>query len=117
MTLEHDFHKFLEITGGDATAAAVLAHAATMERLAGIKDVAPKPLSVADVAAELQVSPATVRGWIRSGQLRAANLTSGPRPRHVIAPEDLDAFLQSRQGASTTQPKRKCRLNTLSTRF
>lgn len=117
MTLEHDFQRFLEITNGNSTAAAVLAHAATMERLAGGKDATPKPLSVADVAAQLQVSPAKVRQWIHSGQLRAANLTNGPRPRHVIAPEDLDAFLQSRQGATATQPKSRRRLATRSTRF
>lgn len=117
MTLEHDFRKFLEITNGDPVAAAVLTHAATMERLGGMKDAAPARLSVSDVAKELQVSPGKVRSWIHSGQLRAANLTNGPRPRFVVAPEDLEAFLQSRQNAPTTQPKPKRRLNTQSTRF
>lgn len=116
MALHDDFAKFLELSG-DPVAAAVLAHASAMERLAGAKDAAPKPLSVADVAKELQVSPATVRAWIHSGQLRAANLTNGPRPRHVISPEDLDEFLRTRQNGPATQPKTRRRLTTRSSRF
>lgn len=50
-----------------------------------------------EIAKQLRVSHDTVLDWIRSGQLKAANLASGPRPRYVVTPDDLAAFLKSRQ--------------------
>ena len=58
------------------------------------------------IAAQLGVTPETVRGWIVAGQLRAVNLASRGcrRPRYRIAPEWLDDFLASR--TVTPPPKR-----------
>jgi hypothetical protein len=63
---------------------------------------APEPspdklLTPPQVAEQLGSDPATVISWIRSGQLKASNLATGPRPRFVIQPADLDAFLKARQ--------------------
>jgi excisionase family DNA binding protein len=48
------------------------------------------PLTVEAVASELQVTPATVRGWIRSGELRAFRV--GPSRLWRVRRADLDAF-------------------------
>jgi excisionase family DNA binding protein len=47
--------------------------------------------TVKEVADRLKVSEATVRGWIRDGELRAIEIGKGWR----IADSDLDAFLRS----------------------
>jgi DNA-directed RNA polymerase subunit K/omega len=57
----------------------------------------PDTLDPPQVAKELRVSPATVIGWIRSKQLRAANIATGSRPRYIIQRVDLDRFLKLRQ--------------------
>ena len=54
-------------------------------------------LTPPQVAEQLGTSPETVIGWIKSGQLNAANLATGDRPRYVITPDDLAEFLKSRQ--------------------
>ena len=46
--------------------------------------------TVKDVADMLKVGEATVRRWIRDGELRAIDIGRGWR----IAPEDLDDFLR-----------------------
>jgi excisionase family DNA binding protein len=51
-----------------------------------------RPLSPADVAAELGVSKDTVLRWIRDGKLPAARL--GYRTLRIRR-QDLDAFLRS----------------------
>lgn len=48
------------------------------------------------VAQQLGVSPDTVLGWIRSGQLKAANLGAN-RARYVIDRQAVDEFLRKRQ--------------------
>jgi len=54
-------------------------------------------LNPGDVAKQLSVSPATVTNWIRTGQLKAANIAHGHRPRFIIQQADVDAFLRFRQ--------------------
>ncbi len=85
------YTRFLELTG-DPTAAAILAVGVSRDA-----ETTTDTLKPGDVAKQLSVSPATVIGWIRSGQLKAANIAKGPRPRYVIRPSDLDAFLKMRQ--------------------
>ena len=63
----------------------------------GHQETATDTLKPGDVAKQLSVSPATVIGWIKSGQLKAANIAKGPRPRYVIQPDALAAFLKMRQ--------------------
>ena len=46
--------------------------------------------TVREVAGLLQVNEATVRRWIRDGELRAIDIGKGWR----IGPDDLDAFLE-----------------------
>ncbi len=65
----------------------------------------PVTLSPPQVAKALRVSPDTVLSWIRTKQLPAANVATGPRPRWVVQRPDLDTFLQSRRPQS--QPARK----------
>jgi hypothetical protein len=59
--------------------------------------VREKLLTPPQVAEQLGSDPATIINWIRSGQHRASNLATGSRPRFVIQPSDLDAFLRARQ--------------------
>lgn len=54
--------------------------------------------TVKDVAERLKVAEATVRHWIKAGQLRAIDIGKGWR----IADADLDEFLLSHQ----TVPRR-----------
>ena len=91
---------------GEAAATLVLAQVQAAER----PSTRTSPYTVADVARQLHTSPDTVRGWIKSGQLAAANLATGSRPRYVITKADLDAFLKSRRPQPTI--KRQCRRQT-----
>ena len=83
---------------GEAAATLVLAQVQAAER----PSTRTSPYTVADVARQLHTSPDTVRGWIKSGQLAAANLATGSRPRYVITKADLDAFLKSRRPQPTS---------------
>ena len=49
-----------------------------------------KVYTVRDVAGEFGVSEETVRGWIRSGELKATKTSN--RAGYLIAEEDLDDF-------------------------
>jgi len=63
------------------------------------------------VAAMLGVEPAKVIGWIRRGELIAANLaesTSG-RPRYKIDPAELQRFLDRRSAGPLPKPVRRRR--------
>lgn len=55
-----------------------------------------KILRVKDVAAELQVSQATVYRFINSGELRHINVGSDKRPRLRITAEDFEAWQKTR---------------------
>jgi hypothetical protein len=60
----------------------------------------PRRCYTPPTAAEfLGVSPEKIIHFIRRGELRASNITADPsgRPRYVITPEALEAFLASRQ--------------------
>jgi excisionase family DNA binding protein len=52
--------------------------------------------TVKELAERLEVSEATVRQWIKSGDLRAIDIGKGWR----IADTDLERFLKSRETAS-----------------
>ncbi len=53
-------------------------------------------LTPPEVAARYRVKPDKVLGWIRTGQLRAVNVSDSRRPRWRIAPADLEAFEEKR---------------------
>lgn len=67
-------------------------------------------MTVAAVAAELNVSPATVRKWCRSGELPAEVLSvsaGSQRPSYRIDPADLAAFrVRRRVQAAKPAPRR-----------
>jgi excisionase family DNA binding protein len=52
--------------------------------------------TVKELAERLEVSEATVRQWIKAGELRAIDIGKGWR----IADTDLDRFLKARETAS-----------------
>ncbi len=70
----------------------------------------PALMDTATAAEILRCNVGTLRGWIASGQLKAANLGSEAHPRWMIRREDLDAFLKLRQpehpDESALRPKR-----------
>ena len=60
-------------------------------------------LNAIEAARLLRVTPGKIFAWIRTGELRAADVSFEPgtgRARWRIAREDLAAFLRSRQGDS-----------------
>ncbi len=60
-------------------------------------------LTPPEVAKQLRCRASQVLAWIKSGELKASNLSKGNRPRYRVTPEDLAAFLKSRQ----PEPRRK----------
>lgn len=68
-------------------------------------------LSPADVAEQLGIDLRKVLLWIRTGELKAANLATivnGKKPRWRIAQCDLDLFLLRRTASPTpTTPRRR----------
>ncbi|QDV73057.1 helix-turn-helix domain-containing protein [Botrimarina mediterranea] len=62
-------------------------------------------LSVPEAAKELKTSEDTIRGWINSGELKASNVATGPRPRYLIPRDELNRFLKGRQ--PSPPPSRK----------
>lgn len=64
-----------------------------------------------EVAKELRISVDRVLHWIKSGKLRAVNLSEGiERPRWKVDPDDLAAFLAGRSNHTTAKPVRESRL-------
>jgi hypothetical protein len=65
------------------------------------------------LAARYGVSPDKVLAWIRSGELRAINVSArrGGRPRYLIDVADLAAFENAREAARSEpvrqRPRRK----------
>lgn len=61
--------------------------------------------TINELAKILRVSPDKIRGWIRSGNLKAINIAStlAGKPRFVILPKHLEEFEQTR----TTGPPPK----------
>jgi len=58
----------------------------------------------------LRIRESKVLNWIRSGRLRACNLSDGRRPRYRVRRADLDAFLQNQAVVPATRPERRPRL-------
>lgn len=53
-------------------------------------------LTPVDLAREIGVKPDKVRGWIKSGQLKAANVGDASRPRFRIRRVDFNDFWDRR---------------------
>ncbi len=70
-----------------------------------------RAMTVRQLARLLGVAPTRVRGWIKSGQLRALNLASSPlaRPRMLILPDDWEAFRRAHAAVPEQPPKRRRR--------
>ena len=66
-------------------------------------------LTPPEIADRLGVKSATVRGWITSGQLRAANLAAVgcSRPRFKVDPADLAVFLNRRAAGPVAKAPRR----------
>jgi len=58
------------------------------------------------IARQLGVTNDKVLSWIRSGRLKAVNLSDGDRPRWKISPADLQVFLDTRSNQVSTKPPR-----------
>ena len=54
-------------------------------------------LTPPEIAKLLRVSNTKLLGWIRRGELTAINVGNGHRPRFRISPDNLDAFLKTRE--------------------
>jgi excisionase family DNA binding protein len=68
-------------------------------------------LTVRDIAKLMRVSRDKVLGWIRRGELRAANTADARcrKPRWVIDRADLELFRKGRQAAPPVKPRRQRR--------
>ena len=71
-------------------------------------------LTPPEVAKQLRCRASQVLAWIRSGELKASNLSKGSRPRYRVTPDDLAAFLKSRQPEA---PKGRAARRTKPSRF
>ncbi len=75
------------------------------------QQTAKKHLTPPKIAARLGVAEETVRHWITSGELHAANLARRGciRPRYRVDPADLEAFLAARRpdAPPTAMPTRR----------
>lgn len=69
--------------------------------------MASNSLTPPDIAQEYGVNVSKVLQWIRSGELRAANLAArvGGRPRYRISAADLQAFIDARSAAAVSTPR------------
>lgn len=56
-------------------------------------------LSIAEIARQLRVNPATVRLWINQGRLKAHRASPRPQARWWVDPADLNAMLEQRSNA------------------
>jgi excisionase family DNA binding protein len=63
--------------------------------------------TVTEAARHLKVKTDTVRSWINSGRLKAANTGAGSRPRWRIAWDDLDRFLAGRSREPAPKPSKR----------
>jgi excisionase family DNA binding protein len=70
-------------------------------------------LSFAQVAELVGVSQSTVRGWVKSGELRAVNVGQtlhSQKPRFRILRCDLDEFLENRRIGLAPRTRKTSRL-------
>lgn len=68
-------------------------------------------LTVAEIAERYGVSQHTILGWIRTGELRAVDVSRNPggRPRWRVTEESLAAFEALRTPTPVPQAKRRRR--------
>jgi len=66
-------------------------------------------LTPPELARLLRCRESKVLAWIRSGRLRACNLSDGRRPRYRVRREDLDQFLAGESVVPATRPERRSR--------
>ena len=76
------------------------------ECLAGLPTAKADVLTANQAARTLGVRKEKVLRWIRTGELRASNVSQGYRPRWRIKRADLDGFLAGRN-PTPRQPKRE----------
>jgi hypothetical protein len=112
------FDQYRQRVDSDTAAATlVLAHVNLEKQSVAVADVDEwETLNPGDVAKKLSVSPATVLGWIKSGQLKAANIAKGRRPRFIIQRANLVAFLEFRR-LIPAAPQRRRSFTTQSKRY
>jgi len=98
------YRGYLEETGSKVAAAILAdahhrADALVKIHTPGVEKVPepPSTLNPPQIAKQLRVSHDTVLDWIRRGELKASNLAAGARPRYVVTPEELAAFLKGRE--------------------
>jgi len=67
--------------------------------------------TVRDISESRAVSIDVVLAWIKSGQLRATDVSraAGKKPRWRIAPSDLAAFEETRSSTPMPKPQRRRR--------
>lgn len=70
-------------------------------------DTRPAYLTPPEIAKSLRVSESKVASWIRSGRLRAFNVSESARPKYRIRGDDLDEFLAGRAVTPPTRPVRR----------
>jgi len=68
-----------------------------------------KYLTPPQVARQLGTDCNRVLLWIRSGALKAFNLSEGNRARWKISPADLETFLESKSNRATAEPPKRAR--------
>ena len=68
-------------------------------------------LTIAAVAERLRVDSDTVRHWVKSGRLRAVNVSrsDGRLPRWRVLLEDLETFIRSRANVKPDAAKTQSR--------
>ena len=65
-----------------------------------------KRFTVAELAAEYQVSENWLRTEIKTGRLVAANLSKGSRPNYRIHPDDAEEFWKSLSNARPVKQRK-----------
>ncbi len=98
--IEQLYAGYLQVTGGDKTAAASLTLADAMLTKQPEPPRGDAPLTVADVARRLGVSRRIAYELCKDGKLQAFRIGRAIR----VKPEDLDAYIQSQNGARGPDP-------------
>jgi excisionase family DNA binding protein len=64
--------------------------------------------TVPELARTLRVSRDKIRAWIRAGQLEAINTAAARcrKPRYVVLPHQLEAFVKRQKAGSPERPAR-----------
>lgn len=101
MSIESNYHRYLALTGSPE-AAATLVLAAAQSAPSGV-------LSPPEIAKRLGCRASSVIGWIKSGQLKASNLSSSNRPRYRVQAEALADFLEKQEPRPRVRSSRPAR--------